>query len=116
MSERHGIIRVIYLYLFALVGLFILVFNVVGGVGAVLDRFVFPQEYVEYDYARPYMSEPESKPEAVAELTEEEKRANFDKSQHNDFKRRMNSAVPGVIVGYVLWAFHWREIRKDRAA
>lgn len=112
MSEKHGIIRVIYLYLFALVGLFIFIFSTVNTVGAVLDRYVFPQEYVEVDYARPYMSEPSVEKEK--ELSLEERQASFEKSQDNDFRRRVNSSVPGVIIGYLLWSFHWKWIRKDR--
>lgn len=87
-------------------------FSTVNFVGAVLDRYAFPPEYVEYDYARPYMAEPNT--EAVKELTEEERRENFDKSQNNDFKRRVNSSFPGVIIGYLLWSFHWKWIQKDR--
>lgn len=109
--KDHGIIRIIYLYLFALVGLFIFVFSSVNLIGATLDRFVFPQEYVEYDYARPVTKEGE--PE-VKVLTEEEKRANFHKQQANDFKRRVNQSVPGVLIGFFLWRFHWSWIIKDR--
>ena len=112
MAEKHGIIRVIYLYLFALVGLFIFVFSTVNGVGAVLDRYVFPQEFVDYD-SRPVLPEGEAK---VDQPTLEERQENFKKQQDNDFRRRMNTAVPGALIGYALWAFHWKEIRKDRAA
>ncbi len=112
MSENHGIVRTIYLYLFALVGLFIFVFSAVNGVGAVLDRYVFPQEFVDYE-SRPVLAPEDSSKLELPSL--EEREDNFAKQQDNDFRRRMNSAVPGALIGYGLWVFHWREIRKDRS-
>lgn len=118
MAEKHGIIRVIYLYLFALVGLFIFIFSTVNFVGAVLDRYVFPQEFVDYRSNEPMPLEGITKPviSTDEEKTQnlEEQKTNFEKQQRNDFKRRVNQAVPGVIIGYLLWSFHWKWIRKDR--
>lgn len=108
MAQNHGIIRTIYLYLFALVGLFVFIFGAVSGVSATLDRYVFPQDYVSYD------TKPVLPAEGTAVLTEEEQKQNFEKQQDNDFRRRMNSAIPSVVIGYLLWAFHWKEIKKDR--
>ncbi len=118
MAEKHGIIRVIYLYLFALVGLFIFIFSAVSGIGAVLDRYVFPQEFVDYNVVQPMAVDAPTKP--VIPTTEEktknleEQKQNFEKQQNNDFRRRVNQAVPGIIIGYLLWSFHWKWIRKDR--
>lgn len=106
-SSNHGIVRIIYLYLFALVGLFVFIFGAVNGVSAVLDRYVWPQEFVSYQTPEP-TSDKKTKDLVVDELH------NFEKQQKNDFKRRMNSAIPSVIIGYLLWRFHWREIKRDR--
>jgi hypothetical protein len=108
MAQSHGIIRTIYLYLFALVGLFVFVFGAVNGVSATLDRYVFPQDFVNYE-VRPVTPD-----EKNPTLTEEEQKQNFERQQDNDFRRRMNGAIPSIIIGYLLWAFHWREIKKDR--
>jgi hypothetical protein len=119
MTERHGIIRVIYLYLFALVGLFIFVFSSVSGIGAVLDRYVFPQEFVDYTVTPPVPMGEVAKPIAQPSTGDsaknlEEQKKNFEKQQSNDFRRRVNQAVPGIVVGYFLWMFHWKQIKKDR--
>lgn len=113
--KEHGIIRTIYLYLFALVGLFILVFSTVGFIGALLDRYIFQQEFVDYEISKPIPTS-ETRPEITPEATVsvEERRENFEKQQQNDFKRRVNSSIPGVVVGYLLWTFHWRWIKKDK--
>lgn len=107
-SSNHGIIRIIYLYLFALVGLFLLVFSSVSMIGAVSDRYVFPQAFVEY---KPVTVEGE-KPAAVEPV--ETQRQNFEKQQDNDFRRRANQAMPGIIIGWLLWRFHWNQIQKDK--
>ena len=106
MAQNHGIVRTIYLYLFALVGLFLFVFSTVSLVSTTLNRYVFPTEYVRYDIAKPVDGE-----ENV--ISEEEQEANFIKQQDNDFKRGVNGSVPGVIIGYLLWMFHWKVITKD---
>lgn len=102
------IIRTIYLYLFALVGLFLFIFSTVNLAGAVLDRYVWPQEFVRYDYQVP-VAEKQS-----ATLTLEEQKEEFAKQQSNEFKRRVNQSAPGVIVGWLLWWFHWGWIKRDR--
>ncbi len=121
MKNNHGIIRTIYLYLFALVGLFIFVFSTVNLIGAVLDRFVFPQEFVDYELGGKPIPVPgvETRPEIVTPdttTTVEERKANFEKQTQNSFKNRVNSSLPGVLIGFLLWTFHWRWIKKDHEA
>jgi len=111
MSQSHSLIRTIYLYLFALVGLFVFVFGLVNGIGAALNRYVWPQEFVQYDYR-----ELEAIPEKATEnmLTVEQQREQFLKQQNNEFKRRINQSIPGIVVGWFLWWFHWNWIKRDK--
>lgn len=111
MGQSHGIIRTIYLYLFALVGLFVFVFGAINTVNAVLDRYVWPQEFVSYEV--PVSVDGQTKP---VQTSEEEQKANFEKQQANNFKSRMNGAVPSIIIGWLLWWFHWGWIKKDHQA
>jgi len=116
MSTSHGIIRTIYLYLFALVGLFLFVFSTVNFIGAVLDRYVWPQEFVQYDYRTPGMTKCVSTapctPENVPTIAQQKEQ--FIQQQNNDLKRRTNQAAPGVVVGWLLWLSHWNWIKRDR--
>lgn len=118
MSSSHGIIRTIYLYLFALVGLFLFVFSTVNFIGALLDRYVWPQEFVQYDYRTPGETKCISSTTApcISENvpTIEKQKEQFIQQQNNDLKRRTNQAAPGVVVGYLLWLFHWNWIKRDK--
>ncbi len=106
------LIRTIYLYLFALVGLFVFIFSLINLAGAVLDRYIWPQEFVQYDYRTPTLDETKVAKEQI--LTVEQQKEQFIKQQNNDFKRRVNQAAPGVVVGWLLWWFHWGWIKRDR--
>ncbi len=116
MNHSHGMIRTIYLYLFALVGLFLFVFSTVNLISGALDRYVWPQQFVQYDYRQPGVTKcigsvpciPENVP-TVAQQKEQ-----FTQQQNNDLKRRVNQAAPGVVVGWFLWWFHWTWIKRDR--
>jgi hypothetical protein len=116
MSSSHGIIRTIYLYLFALVGLFLFVFSTVNFIGALLDRYVWPQEFVQYDYREAGMTKCIGVTPCVPEnvQTIEQQKEQFIQQQNNELKRRTNQAAPGVVVGYLLWLFHWNWIKRDK--
>jgi len=121
MATNHGIIRTIYLYLFALVGLFVFIFGAISGINAVLDRYVWPQSFVDYSVSQPIAVDGVTKP--LPAPTGEDKaknladqKDNFEKQQANNFKSRMNGAIPSILIGWLLWWFHWGWIKKDHEA
>jgi len=113
MATAHGLIRTIYLYLFALVGLFFFIFGIVNGIGATLNRYAWPQQFVQYDYTKP-MSEIVDKTGAVVTPTLEQQKEQFVISQNNEFRRRMTESLPAIVIGWLLWWFHWNWIKRDQ--
>lgn len=107
--NEHSLIRTIYLYLFSLVGLFFLVFGLVNFTSAALNRYVWPQEFSRTNYSMPMI---EGKTEPA--ITLEEQKADFLVQQNNEFKRGVTSSIPAVVVGWLLWWFHWGWIKRDR--
>lgn len=112
MTNTHGLIRTIYLYLFALVGLFVLVFSSVNFISGALNRYVWPQEFVQYDYRKPT---PALEKNGEVVLTLEQQKEQFVVQQDNEFKRRSTESIPGIVIGWVLWWFHWGWIKRDRS-
>ena len=110
MTHTHGLIRTIYLYLFALVGLFAITFGFINGLGATLNRYVWPQEFVQYDYRTP--AEAVKTGEKV--LTIEQQKEQFVTQQNNEFRRRVTESIPGILIGWLLWWFHWGWIKRDQ--
>jgi hypothetical protein len=108
-----SIIRTIYLYLFALVGLFILTFSAVTFVGGVMSRYVLPEEYIDYETPAPVGVSPDGKP-ILSQLTPDQKKAQFATQQNNNLKNKISQSVAGVLIGFPLWWFHWGWIQKDR--
>ncbi|MFA5009971.1 MAG: hypothetical protein WC553_01900 [Patescibacteria group bacterium] len=112
MANAHGLIRTIYLYLFALVGLFFFIFGVVNGIGATMNRYVWPQQFVQYDYNR-MSSDIEGSDKSVTALTLEQQKEQFTIQQDNEFRRRATESIPAVVIGWLLWWFHWNWIKRD---
>lgn len=114
MSRSHGLIRTIYLYIFALVGLFLFVFSTVNLISGALDRYVWPQEFISYDYRQPALLKCTEINCDIKTPTLEQQKEQFTGHQNNNFKRKMNQAIPGVVIGWLLWWFHWSWIKRDR--
>jgi hypothetical protein len=114
MANTHGLIRTIYLYLFALVGLFFFIFGLVNGIGATMNRYIWPQQFVQYDYATPVGVNGETKPvSGTTTLTVEKQKEQFNTQQDNEFRRRMTESIPAILIGWFLWWFHWGWIKRD---
>jgi hypothetical protein len=132
--NKHSIIRTIYLYLFALVGLVLLIIGTVRFIDMGLKAYVFTKaEQSEtlqqrYYYSGPLPVEKMQNAEESSELTEdeliilknfladykewEEKESNIDylaSKRH----REASGNLAMIIIGLPLYFYHWRIIRKE---
>lgn len=116
VNNSHGWIRVVYLYFFALAGLITFVIGLVNLSGAVLDRYVWPPEFVQYDYAKPASASPCVGEDCMCAgaTTVEQQKVQFNKQQANQFRSRVNNGLPAVVIGWFLWLFHWTWIKRDK--
>jgi len=134
--EKKSLIRTIYLYLFALVGLVLLI---VGGVGLVnlgLKTYVFTQADAERYYDRSIPISPVSEKDIIASqengekvaVTEEQQEAleywmidyetwkkesaKVDYATANRQRQAANN-LASIIIGLPLFLIHWQMIRKE---
>ena len=136
MNKSTSIIRTIYLYLFALVGLMLIVIGSVDFINMGLKVWVFTQAEQEErmwdEPPRPYFIEEKiiSNEESLAnlELTIEEKNSlqNW-QADYTDWKERRSKIdyvtarrhrdaarnLAMMIVGLPLYLYHWTVIKKD---
>jgi hypothetical protein len=134
MERKHGIIRTIYLYLFALVGLALLVVGVVRFLDMGLKVFVFthaddPEKIQRnYYYSFPIPVEKLEASDIATVLTADEKIAlknfleSYKKWQEDEAqidylgsKRQKEASInlALILVGLPLYLYHWRTIKKD---
>lgn len=134
MAQKHPLIRTIYLYLFALVGLALLTIGAVRFLDMGLKAYVFTKaddpERIQrgYYYGLPIPVEKVTVLETSADLTTEEIAsvkswiANYQKWQEEEAKidylasRRQRDAsinLAMIIVGLPLYLYHWRIIRRE---
>ena len=131
-KKHHPLIRTIYLYLFALVGLVLLTIGTVRFVDMGLKAFVFTQaEDMQRLYQGPSMP---YYPLGVEKLQEEEGLSEEDKAtikqwlaDYEDWKERRSKIDPVtagrhrdasvslamILVGLPLYLFHWRIIKRE---
>lgn len=139
MIEKHSLIRTIYLYLFALVGLALLIIGVVRFLDMGLKMFVFTKaediDKIQQKYNYPYYSIPvpveklQTYQESTStELTNEEKTAlkswlaNYKKLQEEESKidylvsqrqKEASNNLAMILVGLPLYLYHWRIIKRE---
>jgi len=130
-KKHHPLIRTIYLYLFALVGLALLTIGTVRFVDMGLKAFVFTQAE---DMQRLYQGPSMPYPPVVEKLQEEEGLSEEEKAtikqwlaDYEDWKERRSKIDPVtaqrhrdastilamILVGLPLYLFHWRIIRRE---
>jgi hypothetical protein len=132
MAGRYPLIRTIYLYLFALLGLVLLTIGSVRFVNMGLKAFVFTQaeqeEKYRYDMPTPYPLErlekvatdeklTDAEREQIKQWLKEQKEAKEERAKidyrlvrrHQDAS--MNIAL--ILVGFPLYLYHWRTIKKE---
>lgn len=132
--NKHSIIRTIYLYLFALVGLALLITGFVRFIDMGLKMYVFtkadePEKIRQsYYYSGPIPIAKIETYQESEELTEEEKLilkdflADYQEWQEKEEKidylasrrqREASSNLAMILVGLPLYLYHWRLIRKE---
>ncbi len=135
MLEKHSLIRTIYLYLFALVGLALLISGAVRFIDMGLKMYIFTkaeeperiqQKY--YGYQPPMPVAELEKYQESKELTKEEiiilkdYLANYKNWQEEQGKidyltskrqREASNNLAMILVGLPLYLYHWRLIRKE---
>ena len=120
-TERKELIRLIYLYLFSLVGLVLIVVGSVQLINLGLTTWVFQQA----DEVIMYPSYPQRIPpqeEGVAEISAEEqeriKQEQIEFEEKSRTSRRQRSAANAlalIIVGAPLYLYHWILVRKVKS-
>ncbi|MBI5621344.1 hypothetical protein HY933_00565 [Candidatus Falkowbacteria bacterium] len=136
MFEKRGLIRTIYLYLFALVGLVLLIVGGVGFINLGLKTYVFTKAYSDQYYGRSVPMPPVSKEAVVAsrtagkkvEVSEDQQQAleawvvEYQNWQETDSKidyaaadrsRQAATNLAQIIIGLPLYLIHWQIIRKE---
>lgn len=101
-------IRLLYLYLFAFVGLLI---TVIGGIQLVdlgLKTYVFRvSDYSSY----PIMAVKDEKGDTIQTVEEQKKQQEADAA--NQRKRSLSTAISMIVVGVPLYLYHWKTIKKE---
>jgi len=107
---KNPIIRTIYLYLFALVGLATLVIGTARIINVGLKAWIFTEaDRQDYYYPRPAIEEKTSS--STEELSEMSfKPVDYAKQQQ---QHDLASAISMIIVGLPLYLYHWSVIKKD---
>jgi len=139
MFNSHSLIRTIYLYLFSLVGLFIVVFGSIGLIKLALTTWVFPDaDTYSYDISRPFLASQVSEEDLVlsletceetCDLTDEdeetlsqwledyrawkEKGDSSEKQISSMRQRQLSENLSMIIIGLPLYLYHWTIIKKD---
>ncbi len=138
MLNAKSLIRTIYLYLFSLVGLFIIVFGSIGLIKLGLATWVFPKADYYPRVSKPLMiTETQNKAliqglekcETSCELSQADKEAlsswlndyqawkegQFDPKQEVSRRHQQQAAqdIAMLIVGLPLFLYHWALIKKD---
>lgn len=130
-EKRHSLVRTIYLYLFALVGLALLTIGAVRFVDMGLKAFVFTQAE---DMQRLYQGPTMPYPPGIERLQEAEGLSDDEKAtikqwlaDYEDWKERRSkidlvaaqrhrdasSSLAMILIGLPLYLFHWRIIRSE---
>ncbi|MBT3249805.1 MAG: hypothetical protein HN846_02370 [Candidatus Pacebacteria bacterium] len=99
-------IRLLYLYLFAFVGLFTTIIGSVQLVDLGLKTYVFKVSNRVYY--------PEPRLEGQAQLSVEELDRRSQEEESNQRKRQMSNSLAMIIVGVPVYLYHWKTIKKEK--
>lgn len=116
--NKYPLIRKIYLYLFALIGLVLIIIGCVRLVGLALKTYIFTKAdiYYEYPAPRPLKIAPieEGKTEEFQQPSKEEIEEYQNKQQASNRQREAAESLAFIIVGLPLYLYHWSLIKKDK--
>ena len=98
-------IRLLYLYLFAFVGLTTAIIGSVQLVDLGLKSYVFKvSEYAYY---------PETTPEGKPAISTVESKKKYEQEQADQRKRQLSSSLAMIAVGAPVYLYHWKTIKKE---
>lgn len=100
-------IRLLYLYLFSFVGLFITIIGSVQLVDLGLKTYVFKVTNRVYY--------PEPRLEGQAQLSIEELDERNQAEESNQRKRQMSNSLAMIAVGIPVYLYHWQTIKKEKS-
>ena len=121
--NKYPLIRKIYLYLFALIGLVLITIGCVRLVGLGLKTYIFTKAdiYIEYPIAKPIRTAlvevdkvEGDKAGEFEQPTKEEIEEYQNKQQAANRQREAAESLGFIIVGLPLYLYHWSVIKKDK--
>lgn len=114
---KYPLIRKIYLYLFALIGLVLITVGCVKLVGLALKTYIFTKAdiYYEYPMVRPVKPPIPEGQEAELQQPNKEEIEEYQKNQRTSQRQREAAeALAMIIVGLPLYLYHWRIIKNEK--
>lgn len=100
-------IRLLYLYLFSAIGLIISVIGTIQLVDLALKVYLFKGADT-YEYARPLPVEGEKT------IDYEEEKGIMQRETQRQRQRQASTAIAMLIVGFPLYKYHWKLIKKEK--
>lgn len=114
---KYPLIRKIYLYLFALIGLVLITVGCVKLVGLALKTYIFTKAdiYYEYPMVRPVKPPIPEGQETELQQPNKEEVEEYQKNQRTSQRQREAAeALAMIIVGLPLYLYHWRIIKNEK--
>ncbi|OGE87615.1 MAG: hypothetical protein A3J07_02770 [Candidatus Doudnabacteria bacterium RIFCSPLOWO2_02_FULL_49_13] len=102
-------LRKVYLYLFAIIGLVLLIMGAVSLIDLGLKTYVFTKS----DYPCYYDIQPMSVDKSGVTLSSEDQQKRCQEQRTSDKQRQASTALAQIIVGLPLYLYHWVVIRKE---
>lgn len=105
-------IRLLYLYLFAFIGLLVSVIGSIRLIELGLKVYVFKDADV-YNYAQPMKVTPEGKEVKLTgeEIAQQKRDAETETKRQRE--RELSGALAMILVGIPLYKYHWKTIQKE---
>lgn len=108
----NPLIRKIYLYLFALVGLFMITVGSARLVNLALKVYIFQEADRYYEYPVPRTIDEKAGGTTQPDPKELEE---FNRKQtRSQRQRELAESLAWILVGLPLWLYHWTVIKKER--
>jgi len=121
-KNPRGILKMIYLYILAFVGIIISVVASIGMIDLVLKQYVFQVDNYGTYYVGDVCRQPKnvdgtvtvqpSQTEIDQCIKDQEARVKSDNA--NQVKRDLSSQIAGLLIGLPLWLYHWGIIKKEK--
>lgn len=107
-------LRKVYLYLFAIIGLILVIIGSVSFVNLGLKKFIFTKaDYPCYNAMIEKTVEGRVLSEAEIQQSKEEQTKQCEEQRTSDKQRQASSALAQLIIGIPLYLYHWTVIKKE---